>query len=479
MSIFSSLTRDQREAVGLLQIGTFLEYFDLMLYVHMAAILNQLFFPETDAKTAALLAAFAFCSTYVLRPFGALLFGFIGDRIGRKTTVILTTMMMATSCIIMATLPTYAQIGITAAWIVTLCRIAQGLSSMGEIIGAEIYLTEITKPPVSYPIVGLIGCASRFGTMVALGVATLVTSYAFNWRAAFWVGAAIAVIGSVARTRLRETAAFVNMKKRLKSQKEDAACQSNADPKLMEDRVGEDQPVHWKTSLAFFLIYAGPPMCLYFSYIYCGGLLKKVGFTGEQVISQNFIVSALEFLGILITVRLSYRIHPLKIIKLKGFLFIPFLLATPFILYNNHTANYILLVQLISVCLTITPVPAVASMVTHFPVFRRFTYASFMYAMSRAVIHVVSSFGLVYLTDYLGYWGLYFIMIPVTVGFLWGVTHFEKLENIYQPNTAYNRFSSRLRQRLGVVVPMPRHTHSSKVRANNVGISPIRRYGTK
>ena len=74
-----SLTREQKEAVGLLSIGTFLEYFDLMLYVHMAVLLNELFFPKYDPFTNSLLSAFAFCSTYLLRPFGALLFGYIGD----------------------------------------------------------------------------------------------------------------------------------------------------------------------------------------------------------------------------------------------------------------------------------------------------------------------------------------------------------------------------------------------------------------
>lgn len=116
MSIYSSLTRSQKETAVLLQIGTFFEYFDLMLYVHMAILLNELFFPKTDPHTASLLGAFAFCSTYVLRPFGALLFGYIGDNIGRKAIMIITTAMMALSCVIMAMLPTYAQIGITAAW---------------------------------------------------------------------------------------------------------------------------------------------------------------------------------------------------------------------------------------------------------------------------------------------------------------------------------------------------------------------------
>jgi len=61
-----SLTREQKEAVGLLSIGTFLEYFDLMLYVHMAVLLNELFFPKTDPFTASLLSAFSFCSIFVL-----------------------------------------------------------------------------------------------------------------------------------------------------------------------------------------------------------------------------------------------------------------------------------------------------------------------------------------------------------------------------------------------------------------------------
>ena len=97
MGFLSGLTRNQREAVGLLQVGTLLEYFDLMLYVHLAVLLNELFFPKTDAHTASLLSAFAFCSTFVLRPFGAFIFGYIGDRLGRKTTVVLTTMMMSLS----------------------------------------------------------------------------------------------------------------------------------------------------------------------------------------------------------------------------------------------------------------------------------------------------------------------------------------------------------------------------------------------
>ncbi len=431
MTFLSSLRQDQKEAVGLLQVGTFLEYFDLMLYVHMAVVLNELFFPVSDAKTASLLAAFAFCSTYVLRPFGALIFGYIGDHMGRKTTVIITTMMMAISCIIMATLPTYAQIGITAAWLVTLCRVIQGLSSMGEIIGAEIYITEITKPPTSYPVVALIGCASRLGTMAALGVATLVTLYSFDWRNAFWVGAAIAVVGSVARTRLRETPEFVDMKRRLK--KSLSPAQDNGG-KRSTVLLNSENPIwkkraNWKMLLAYFLISSGPPACLYFSYIYCGLILKGMGYSGQYIIAQNFFVSIVEFAAIVTVALLSIKIHPLKIVRFRGSVLFLFFLIVPFLMYSAQSATSIFLIQLVSVCFTLTLVPAVPCVLRRLPIFRRFTYASVIYAVSRAFMHVIASFGLVFLTDSIGHWGLYFIMMPVTAGFLWGVIFFEKQEN--------------------------------------------------
>ncbi|WP_341753194.1 MULTISPECIES: MFS transporter [unclassified Candidatus Tisiphia] len=90
-----SLTKEQKQAVGLLSVGTFLEYFDLMLYVHMAVFLNELFFPKADPHTTAIYSATAFCSTFVFRPIGAVIFGWLGDNMGRKTTVVITTFIMS------------------------------------------------------------------------------------------------------------------------------------------------------------------------------------------------------------------------------------------------------------------------------------------------------------------------------------------------------------------------------------------------
>ena len=107
----NKLTRQQKEAVALLTMGTFLEYFDVLLYIHMAVLLNDLFFPQTDPLTAQLFTATAFCSTYILRPIGGFVIGRIGDSIGRKPTIMITTFVMAISCLVMAGLP--------SAWIKT------------------------------------------------------------------------------------------------------------------------------------------------------------------------------------------------------------------------------------------------------------------------------------------------------------------------------------------------------------------------
>ena len=244
-----SLTKEQKDAVGLLSIGTFLEYFDLMLYVHMAVLLNELFFPKTDPFTTSLIAAFTFCSTFIFRPIGALIFGYMGDTIGRKSTVILTTFIMAFCSFIMAILPTYTEIGLTASCIMILCRVMQGMAAMGESIGAEIYLTETIKPPLQYPMVGLLVVFSVVGGTVALGVASFTTSFGINWRYAFWIGAVIALIGTIARTTLREAPDFADAKRSLQA----LIKQSNKDPKALENSIIGEEKVS-KTTTFFFLI---------------------------------------------------------------------------------------------------------------------------------------------------------------------------------------------------------------------------------
>jgi len=294
----NTLNREQKESVFLLSIGTFLEYFDLMLYVHMAVLLNELFFPQDNPVTAELFAIFTFCSTFVLRPVGGFIVGWVGDHIGRKNTIIITTLLMALCCITMANVKTYAEIGIIASIVIIICRILQGFTSMGEIVGAQLYLVETLKQPNQYICSSIVNIHSKLGGLVALVIAYIAVSLAFNWRIAFWIGAIIALVGLVARTKLRETPEFVDYKRRLKIRQE----LINNTTVIYQDA---NDIVDRKVVFAYFILHLPLSICFYVAYIYTASFMRNsLGMTGEEIINQNFKVNF--FLVLLLTSALFF-----------------------------------------------------------------------------------------------------------------------------------------------------------------------------
>lgn len=419
------LNKEQKGAIFLLQVGTFLEYFDLMLFVHMAVVLNEIFFPKFDPFTNSLLSAFTFCSTFVLKPIGALLFGYIGDKVGRKHTVIITTMLMAISCIIMANVPTYAQIGITASWVITICRALQGMSSIGESIGAELYTAELIEPPLRYKAVGYIGFAGVVGMVASLIVAQIVLALEINWRVIFWIGAIIALIGSAARVTLRESPEFSDASRRLRNMLE--AAEEN--PDLLKNNPAYTENVSAKTSLAYFLVFCGWPFCFYFSYVYCSSILKsQFHYTNTDLIHHNLYVSILNMVGLFIFIRLTEKIHPLFLLKAKLVIYIPFLCLVPFLLANAPSEFAIFMIQAFGVVFGNSTIPAKSIFLMHFPIFKRFRYTSFITALAHIVLYIITSFGLVYTTSTFGVYGILLISLPTTLSFLFGLLYFEKLE---------------------------------------------------
>ncbi|MDF3033186.1 MAG: transporter [Alphaproteobacteria bacterium] len=439
MGLFSSLTREQKESIGLLQVGTFLEYFDLYLYVHMAVLLNEIFFPQSDPHTASLLTAFALCSSLAFRPIGALIFGWIGDHIGRKPTIVITTAIMAISCLVMANLPTYAQIGITAAWGVTICRIVQGISSMGEVIGAEIYLTESVQLPARYPATAFLHVSSVLGALAALGIAFFVTSSGFNWRLAFWAGAAIALVGAVARTRLRETPEFLEMKRQwLKKEIHEANLEGDPVHGAAFNATWKE-PVRAKTLTSFFFIACGYPLCMYIAYFYFNPILKEsFGYSSEDIIRHNFFLAFIGLIANIFITYFSYRIHPLKINKIRGTLGLFLMISLPFLIMNLTSPAQLFLIQAFVLIVALDDIPSFAVFMSHFPLYRRFTFASFLWSLSRALIYIITSFGLIYLGSYFGHFGLWIITLPTAFGFLYGINHFKGLE---RKRSLYNKCS--------------------------------------
>lgn len=423
------LTREHKEATALLSIGTFLEYFDLMLYVHLAILLNNLFFPQTDPYTASLLSAFAFCSTYLLRPFGAIVFGYIGDHIGRKSVVIITTFLMAICCATLAALPTYANIGITSSIVVTICRMVMGLAANAESRGAEIYLTESIRPPFQYPLVAMLTTFTAIGTTAALGVGFIFTHQSMiqstdegSWRIAFLIGAMVALVGTVARTSLKEASEFADKKKLL-------AKRIGKNREIFQDNIDYEENVPTWTMVAYFFIHSARPPCFYFIYMYSADILKNnFGFSVNEVISQNFWVSIVDLGGILCLAYLSYFIYPLKILKWKLVLFFASMSMFPFMMAWYPSPKTLFAFQCLASLFVFDHVPATPIFFKHFPILKRFTYTSLLSAGSKLLTYFLTSFGLVIAHKNFGYAGIFWILIPTGIVFYLSVKHFERKE---------------------------------------------------
>jgi len=432
----TSLTREQKRAIGLLSIGTFLEYFDLQLYIHMALLLNNIFFAKTDPFNAALLSAFAFCSTYLLKPFGALIFGYIGDFIGRKLVIVITTIIMAITCTTITFLPSYAKIGITASIVITVCRMLQGMAASAESRGAEIYITESFNPPLQYPLVAIITVFSAVGTSMALGIGSFFTNERIfgteheYWRVAFLLGAIIGLVGGAARTSLREASEFSDKKKLLKARFSDNKIAWD------EAHVVKNQPHQQKislTSLAYFFICCARSPCFYFIYIYCADVLKNdLALSAGAIIYHNFWVSIVDMLGLLFLAYISSKIYPIRILKAKFILFFACIVFFPIVMHSYPSESVVFVFQCLAALFVFDDIPASPIFYRYFPIMKRFTYTSLLSALAKLMTYVITSFGLVYATKYFGYSGIFLILIPVGGMYYLAVRYFDTLEKAKQ-----------------------------------------------
>jgi MFS family permease len=195
--------------------GTVFEWFDFFLYGSLVAVFGRQFFPP-DNETAGLLAALAaFGAGWVVRPLGALVFGRIGDRIGRKKTFLITISLMGAATVCIGLLPTYAQIGLWAAGLLVLLRLIQGFAVGGEFGGAATYVAEHAPPHRRALYTSLIQGTGTLGLLLALlviaGVRAVVGADAFEawgWRVPFLLSLLLLVLSIYLRLSLGESPLF-------------------------------------------------------------------------------------------------------------------------------------------------------------------------------------------------------------------------------------------------------------------------------
>lgn len=195
-------------------VGQALEFYDFTLCGVFIVILGKNFFPAESEFAALLGGIFAFSAAFWTRPLGALLFGYIGDKYGRKQALTWSILLMGLPTLIIGLLPTYATIGLAAPCILLGCRLVQGLCAGGEYNGAAVFALEHMKAKPGM-ISGLISASCVMGAVSATLIAYLVTNYlSFEqaWRIPFYLGACIAVVGFILRKKAMETMEFIRRK---------------------------------------------------------------------------------------------------------------------------------------------------------------------------------------------------------------------------------------------------------------------------
>ena len=213
------MTREERRVIFASSLGTVFEWYDFYLYGSLAAIIAAHFFSGVNPTAAFIFALLAFAAGFAVRPFGALVFGRLGDLVGRKYTFLITIVLMGLSTFLVGVLPSYASIGIAAPAILILLRLAQGLALGGEYGGAATYVAEHAPAGRRGFYTSWIQTTATLGLflslLVILGVRTALGEEAFRewgWRIPFLISVVLLAISVWIRLQLNESPAFQRMK---------------------------------------------------------------------------------------------------------------------------------------------------------------------------------------------------------------------------------------------------------------------------
>ncbi|MCZ2406876.1 MAG: MHS family MFS transporter [Burkholderiales bacterium] len=220
------MTPEERKVIFASSLGTVFEWYDFYLYGSLAAIIAKQFFAGLDPTSAFIFALLAFAAGFIIRPFGALVFGRLGDMIGRKYTFLVTILIMGISTFIVGILPNYASIGVAAPVILICLRLLQGLALGGEYGGAATYVAEHAPHGKRGAYTSWIQTTATLGLflslLVILGTRTAMGEPAFNdwgWRIPFLVSILLLAVSVWIRLSLSESPAFQKMKAEGKTSK--------------------------------------------------------------------------------------------------------------------------------------------------------------------------------------------------------------------------------------------------------------------
>ncbi|MEV4397580.1 MFS transporter [Nonomuraea sp. NPDC049607] len=279
-------------------IGTTIEWYDFFLYGSAAALVfNKLFFPESDPLTGTLLSFLTYAVGFVARPLGGLVFGHFGDRLGRKTLLVVSLLMMGAATFLIGCLPTYATLGSSAALLLTALRLVQGFALGGEWGGAVLIVSEHGDTArrgfwASWPQAGAPG-----GNLLATGVLAVLAAWqsdeaflSWGWRVPFLLSGVLVMVGLWIRLTISESPVF-----------------RQAEPEPTAPIVGVLRH-HWKDVLTAIGARLAENISFYLLTVFVITYAKNAKIDNSTVLSAVLVASAVHFVTIPMWGALSDRL---------------------------------------------------------------------------------------------------------------------------------------------------------------------------
>jgi MFS family permease len=270
--------------------GTMIEWYDFYIFGSLAAIMSGLFFPKGNPTVAFLLALATFATGFAFRPFGAIVFGRVGDLVGRKYAFLLTLLIMGGSTFVIGLLPTYDRVGVLAPIILVALRILQGLALGGEYGGAAVYVAEHVPDKKRGFYTSFIQTTATLGLFISLGVILIVRTRMseddfkqWGWRIPFLLSILLVAMSLYIRLRLKESPLFSTLK-----------SEGKTSTAPLRDSLGSGR--NWKVILlVLFGATAGQAVVWYTGQFYALFFLQKI--LNVAFIPANVIVAIALALG--------------------------------------------------------------------------------------------------------------------------------------------------------------------------------------
>jgi MHS family proline/betaine transporter-like MFS transporter len=329
----------RRRVVAASFIGNFVEWFDYAVYGYLATTIATAFFPETDRRVA-LLSTFAlFAVSFLVRPVGGFFWGSLGDRIGRRTALSWSILIMSLATFCIALIPSYGAIGFWAPVLLLVIRVVQGFSASGEYAGASAFLVEYAPANRRGLFAAVVPASTAAGLLLGSLLAALLSGLlstdqmnSWGWRLPFLLAAPMGLIGRYIRTKLEDTPVFQELAR---------------EDEVIKTPAGDLFRHHWRALLlavgAVLLNAVGFYVILSYMPTY---LSQEIGL-GE---TQSYLATTLAlitYIGfILLTGMLSDRIGRKRVLIAASVCFVLFTVPA-FMLLNTHSFLVIVLVQIV------------------------------------------------------------------------------------------------------------------------------------